>query len=59
MTALYNVAYYYDNSMNFDDDDFKVIGKLLASCYSTSYREGIKLPTNKDSVAVFLVATHI
>jgi len=47
MTALYN-AIYYGNSTNFDDN-FKVIGKLLASCYSIlSYCEGIKLLINED-----------
>jgi len=52
MTALYDAAYYYGNSMNFGDD-FEVVGKLLASCYSMlSYREGIMLPTNENLVVI-------
>ena len=50
---------YGNMSTNFDDDDFKVVSKLLLSCYSMlSHREGIKLPTNEDSIAAILVATH-
>ena len=44
--------------MNFDEDDFKVVGKLLASCYSMLSRKGIKLPINEDSVVAILIATH-
>jgi len=46
--------------MNFDDNNFKIAGKLLASCYSKlSYREGIKLPINEDSIAEILIAIHV
>jgi len=48
-----------DNNTNFYDDDFKIVDKLLASCYlMLSYHKGIKLPTSKDSIAAILVATH-
>jgi len=45
MIALYDVVYYYDSSMNFDDDDFKVVGNSWHI---------IKLSTYEDSVAAIL-----
>ena len=65
MQSLYD-AYYYTgnvhdgNNTNFDDDDFKVGGKLLANCnLKLLYSEDIKLPTNENSIAAILVATHV
>jgi len=53
MTALCDIIMAIGN-MNFDDDDFKVVGKLLTSYH----REGIKLLINENSVTAILVATH-
>ena len=52
------LLYQHDGSSTNFNDDFKVVGKLLASYYSKLHREGIKLPTNEDSVATILEAIH-
>ena len=56
MKALHNAAYYYGSSTNFDDDDFKAVGKLQLKVI-TLWRHQV---VNKveDLVAAILVATY-
>lgn len=62
MAVLYDPVVFIDhhcgNSINFVDDNFKIVEKLLKMSKVIFYRDGINLPTNADSIAAILIAIH-